>query len=373
MKYSLALLTLLFGLSFSRAQTNEFSSKIQAPIIEQIHSNIIGEDYNLHITLPPNYSSENNSYPVLYYLDGWLGTDIMSSAAYYQMILKHIDPIILVGISHETDLNGWAVQRHRDLKPPLSVSDSINRADNFLNFIKTEIIPHIENKYATNPKDRGLIGYSLGGLFSAWVLKKEPKLFHKLGITSPSLWYDEGFLLKDEKFINNIRTATNLEVFISYGSLEGDEFLAYGTKLYESLKTNKSIRVTKVIFENENHSTAWVVAYNRSLTYFYENQYNVLQSKAEQMYENGNYLEAIENYLSAFEIHPEQIKKDDRYNLACFYSLAGDKENAFAQLKILTDANYDLYGGMINDTDFQSLHSDNRWIEMLDIIKKYKD
>jgi len=187
----------------------------------------------------------------------------MNSAAYYQMLLQQIDPIILVGISHETDLKGWVEQRHRDFKPPLSASDSINRADDFLSFIKTEVIPHIENKYAANPKDRGLIGYSLGGLFSAWVLKKEPKLFHKLGITSPSLWFGEGFLLKDEELINNIRTATNLEVFISYGSLEGDDFIAYGTKLYESLKTNKNIQVTKVIFENENHSTAWVTTYNR--------------------------------------------------------------------------------------------------------------
>jgi len=91
------------------------------------------------------------------------------------------------------------------------------------------------------------------------------------------------------------------------------------------------------------------------------------------MYENSNYLGAIKNTLSAFKLHPEQINNGDRYNLACSYSLAENKESAFAQLRILAEANYDDYDWMLEDKDLESLHSDKRWIEILDIFKKHKD
>jgi uncharacterized protein len=47
----------------------------------------------------------------------------------------------------------------------------------FLECIEKEIIPFVESNYRVSPADRGIGGYSYGGLFSLYVLFFKPALF----------------------------------------------------------------------------------------------------------------------------------------------------------------------------------------------------
>ena len=60
--------------------------------------------------------------------------------------------------------------------------------------MKDELQPFIEKKYRGSGS-RTLIGESLGGLLATEILFKQPSLFDKYIIISPSVWWDNGSLL----------------------------------------------------------------------------------------------------------------------------------------------------------------------------------
>lgn len=63
-----------------------------------------------------------------------------------------------------------------------------------------------------------------------------------------------------------------------------------------------------------------------------------------------------------------------RYNAACSWALARNKDAAFKLLyEIAEKGNYSQYQQMENDTDFQSLYSDPRWQEVIQIVKNNYD
>jgi len=374
MKFSILFLTFFFSLSISHAQNDEVSPKLQSSILETIHSDIVDYDYNIFVSLPLNYSPEEKTYPVLYYLDAWTKTDALNAAAKSQIYGKQIEPVILVGISYDSSFEGRSSIRTRDYVPALQSTDTLHRADNFLQFIKTELIPYIDGKYATKVNDRGLLGFSYGGLFCTWILKQEPELFQKMGITSPSLWYEERALFEDEELLNNIKNAENLNLLVACGSLEGNDMISNSKQLFDLLNTNQNIKASNIVFEDENHSTVSIVAYNRALTYFYRNQYAIFIDKAYALFAEKNYEKSIENVQNAFQYDSEQITVRDRFGLATLYALSENKDGAFKQLNIISETkNYSFYEHIVNDKSFKSLHSYKRWNKLIDFYKKLRE
>lgn len=59
------------------------------------------------------------------------------------------------------------------------------------------------------------------------------------------------------------------------------------------------------------------------------------------------------------------------YNTACYLALSGDKELAFTYLKkAVTADRFDNLKNIESDTDLKSLHSDPRWVEMINAVKE---
>ncbi|HEY0245844.1 MAG TPA: alpha/beta hydrolase-fold protein, partial [Mucilaginibacter sp.] len=69
----------------------------------------------------------------------------------------------------------------------------------FLGFIEKELMPMIDSKYKSDPANRTLYGYSMGGLFGSYVLFTKPALFKNILIGSPALGYDNGRYLTLKK------------------------------------------------------------------------------------------------------------------------------------------------------------------------------
>jgi len=72
--------------------------------------------------------------------------------------------------------------RKRDFAPQ---KDSTKGAGLFLKILETEIIPRVENNYASN-HDRTITGTSLGGLFTTYAMLERPKLFDKVVSLAPA-------------------------------------------------------------------------------------------------------------------------------------------------------------------------------------------
>lgn len=108
-----------------------------------------------------------------------------------------------------------------------------------------------------------LIGQSLGGLLATEILLTKPQLFDRYIIISPSVWWDDGSLLKRESDIFLESFSAPVSVYIGVGKegltpgpaprvMEVDaNLLSYKIAASKS----KSVKVYFEYLKDENHGT----------------------------------------------------------------------------------------------------------------------
>lgn len=200
----------VFALSaFAQEQAEQFRIGTK----KVIHSSALNEDRNLYIFLPDGYSRSEDRYPVLYMLysdaaDFHFSTGVVAGLSRMRMIPQMITVAFDLG------------DGRRDLTPTPSTAygPTSGGADNFLKFIKEELIPFIEKNYRAAPQ-RLFWSHSIGGLFGLYVLLKEPGVFHSVLVSSPWMVYDENqkYILKNtESFLKKRKGQANF-LFVCVG------------------------------------------------------------------------------------------------------------------------------------------------------------
>ena len=156
-----------------------------------LYSQKVDHQYRLLINLPMGFD-KNNSYPVIYLLDAQWDFPLIS-ATYGQLYFDGLVPAaVIVGITWGGEGDDPNVERVRDFSPSKTRLDvESGGADNFLAFIKSELIPYVQQEYSGN-EQRVLMGSSLGGLFTLYALFNEPQLFSGyIPTASASGWDNE--------------------------------------------------------------------------------------------------------------------------------------------------------------------------------------
>lgn len=103
-------------------------------------------------------------------------------------------------------------------------------------------------------------------------------------------------------------------------------------------------------------------------------KYSELINEAWNFYETQEYLKSGQKYSEAFVALGGKGMVSDRYNAACSWALANQPDSSFVQLfKIAKNGNFTNLGHITTDTDLNSLHQDDRWPEVIDIIKSNKE
>jgi hypothetical protein len=187
--------------------------------ILELNSRELGETRILNIYLPEGYSSDDTvHYPVIYLLDGGADEDFIHVAGIIQFDnfpwINRVPRSIVVGIAN-TD-------RKRDFTFPTSIEadrkdfPTTGKSSRFIAFIENELQPFIEQKYRTSVS-KTIIGQSLGGLLATEILLTKPQLFDQYIIISPSLWWDDGSLLKKEAKFLNPGFTQKIKVYIAVG------------------------------------------------------------------------------------------------------------------------------------------------------------
>lgn len=102
--------------------------------------------------------------------------------------------------------------------------------------------------------------------------------------------------------------------------------------------------------------------------------YDNSAQEADEYYQKKEYKKSAEKYKEAFDYLDGKAIPYHRYNAACSYALAGDRENSFFHLFRLAEGapKYSNYDHISTDTDLDSLHSDERWEKLLSIVKANK-
>jgi predicted alpha/beta superfamily hydrolase len=186
---------------------------------DTIHSKVLGEDRPVLIHVPDeSHDFPSQRYPVVYLLDG---------DAHFPSVMGMIQQLtevngntlfpnmILVGIPN--------TNRQRDLTPthahssPYGDSNSIRSTgggENFTEFIKRELMPHMDSLYPTAPY-RILIGHSLGGLMVINTLINHPNLFSSYIAIDPSMWWDDRKLLHQSETVLAQQKFTGKALFLA--------------------------------------------------------------------------------------------------------------------------------------------------------------
>ncbi len=168
---------------------------IQIGSPDSLYSSVLREQRTFWLHLPTSFGRvDGQRYPVIYLLDGGalLGGLAAVQEFYHQFRLPEM---IVVAISN-------ADNRTRDLTPTEVVSrhgmtvPASGGADDFLQFLEEELIPHVDGTFPTTPH-RVLIGHSYAGLFAIHMLVNRPGLFDNFVAIDPSLDWDDGRWLSE--------------------------------------------------------------------------------------------------------------------------------------------------------------------------------
>lgn len=276
------LLNAMFYVSIAQ---NSTPTMLSGAVSFDIPSSIIKNTIRVSVSLPQGYDI-NKKYPVLYVLDGFYSFPIIHEL--HKMMANEIEPVIVVGIGDDrVSPLEWMVSRYPLLTHDYDAyEDSFQlnvmlrgapvkmhsgSGQNYYDAIKKDVIPFIETKYSTNT-DRGLVGHSLGGLFTCHVLFKDNGYFTRFGINSAALFInnDEPFRL-EQQFFESKKPLIG-KVFISAAGLEGDKmFVNKAIKLATLLKSRNypNLKVESVVFPDESHVSVIASMLSRSLYSLY--------------------------------------------------------------------------------------------------------
>jgi predicted alpha/beta superfamily hydrolase len=193
-----------------------------------IYSSVLDEQRKIFVRLPKGYDSTKR-YPLIIKSDGNFNLKRWDESIDKLAIQGSIEDSIVVAIPNLF----WIDSRNRDLVPPYARQDVkiekrpleensasiFGKADLFLKFIETEVLPYIESKYLIND-NRLLSGFSAGGSFVLYAIVTKPELFTGYFAFSPAAWYDDSVVVDEfEKGLSN----TKGEAIFLYLSLGGAE------------------------------------------------------------------------------------------------------------------------------------------------------
>ncbi len=84
-------------------------------------------------------------------------------------------------------------------------------------------MPWVNERFGVDQGRRVYFGHSLGGLFGAYVLLREPSTFTDYILGSPSLWWDRGVVFELERDQATSREDVAAKVFLGIGAHETNE------------------------------------------------------------------------------------------------------------------------------------------------------
>ncbi len=268
--FILLLFTFLFT-NISQAQKID-STGITIAEIKIIHSTILNEDRKIYVYTPVNHSEP---LPVVYLMDGEM-ISLVAGIVDFLYKANQLPPMIVIGMGN------YEYDRFRDLTPTHSLlnmdgtTDSLRGknsggGENFLKFVKDEVMPFVEKNYKTSP-NKIFFGHSLGGLMSSYCLLNHPEMFNSYIAVSPSLWYGKESIFTNADLMFNNKNFKSKTIFFSDGD-EGNEYHKGIIKLQSLLQQKKitGLRYKYIAYPEETHNSEVVKATQDGLNFIFEN------------------------------------------------------------------------------------------------------
>lgn len=147
----------------------------------------------------PTAPAPAGGYPVVYVLDANIMFGTMTETVRGMARREPSQPAVIIGIGYPPDLEARK-ERALDLTARAGSQEptlpGTGGAEAFADFIAKELKPAIAARFTVDPARETIFGHSYGGHFVVYTLVNHPELFDNWVAASPSLWFENGLLLK---------------------------------------------------------------------------------------------------------------------------------------------------------------------------------
>lgn len=239
---------------------------------------------DLIVYLPPGYAENRQApragYPVLYLQDGqnlfdaataFLGNEWRADETADDLIRRErIEPLIIVGVYNTgvRRISEYTPTRDRRLHKG-------GKAGRYAQMLAREVKPFIDHAYRTRKAaaDTGVGGSSLGAMVSLVAGLAYPRVFGKLALMSPSVWWDERVILD---WIDARTPPRRPRIWLDTGTAEGNDpakTVADARKMRDAFaaqgwRENADLHYEEAAGQGHNEQ-AWGERFGRVLEYLF--------------------------------------------------------------------------------------------------------
>jgi len=261
MKKLILIIAIIFGFIVASNAEDDKDNKYIIGERITIKSEILNEDRSLLIYLPKTYTSNSQSYPVMYILDGSAHFHHATGIVQYLSSRGLMPEMIVVAVVN--------VNRDRDFTPIREPAyPETGGAPKFMSFFKDELIPYVDQNYRTEAY-KMIVGHSLGGTFATYAMVDFPDVFNGYIAISPFLHFQNEIFL--DEIENNLSTSVKgkRQYFMTVGN-EPQYFdpLDRFSKFMES-NIPASFDFSYVQFLDDNHMSVPHISIYHGLLFIY--------------------------------------------------------------------------------------------------------
>lgn len=237
--------------------------------IHRFYSRSLKNFRSLYIYLPPSYGSQpERDYPVLYMHDGQNIFDgRMSYSGDGWEIHRIADELTAMGLMEEILIVGISHQHEERLSEYAHVNGNYQeraipgRGHLYETFLLEDVKPFIEANFRVKPgrENTGLMGSSMGGLVTFQMGLRYPTVFGKLGILSPSFWWNPNQTLRQIDKLPKNKWPSRL--WIDMGDSEGpfmERFIAVMNRLWKKGIKPQAEMVCWLVPGGDHSERAWM-------------------------------------------------------------------------------------------------------------------
>ncbi len=259
----------------SKGKTIRASALHKNVVIDKVAIFRIDTPRNLYIYLPDSYHNTDKKYPVIYMHDGQnlFSTGTGSSVSWRvdlaidRLVSEgKLEEVIVVGIPHAGDRR---MAEYIPYRIPAGIA-SRSEGKEYAQYIVDTILPYVESKYRISSKreDRAVMGSSLGGLMSFWMVKEYPEIFSFAGMVSPyAPW-----ILDDTKKLKR----QDIKIWVDTGTAEyGIHNFNYVelARKFSDIMTENNYRYGEnfayyEVFRGNHNETDWAARVDLPLIFF---------------------------------------------------------------------------------------------------------
>lgn len=228
-----------------------------------------GYPYQIFVSKPKG-AAPPRGYPVLYVLDGnAMFAGFAETRRIQTMAESDVSKTIIIGIGYKTDQPydnrrlfdftfGPAPQPWRDAFAKLPNGGW----DQFLDFLTSKLRGEVDRRYRIDPDRQALFGHSLGGLLAVHALFTRPAAFHAIIAASPSLFWHQQEMLKEEHAFTGAMQAGKIQqvprLMVVCGELEETALERWDAEAFAKrmeMLSGFGLRTRSEVYAGEGHLT----------------------------------------------------------------------------------------------------------------------